>query len=72
MIPDPIPKFLTVREVAELLRLHVSSVRAAIERGEIPALRLGHKFRISSEALLKIGLPMNDGVQNGKTIAHHR
>jgi excisionase family DNA binding protein len=40
------PELLTVREAAE--RLHVSRATAyrLIERGELPALRVGHQLRI--------------------------
>jgi excisionase family DNA binding protein len=38
--------FLTVREVAEMLRVHPATVRAAIKRGDIPATRFGRKWLI--------------------------
>jgi excisionase family DNA binding protein len=34
---------LTVKETAARLGLHPMTVRRKIERGEIPAVRLGHK-----------------------------
>ena len=36
-------RLLTVKETAALLDLHPMTVRRKIERGEIPALRLGNK-----------------------------
>ena len=36
-------ELLTVKETASRLGLHVMTVRRKIERGEIPAVRLGHK-----------------------------
>jgi excisionase family DNA binding protein len=64
MMDETLP-FLNVREAAELLRMHVQSVRAAIGRGEIPAIRIGRQYRLSREALLRLGLsPTNGGRKN--------
>ena len=39
--------FLTPREFGERAGLHVSTVRAMVHRGDIPAIRLGaHRMRI--------------------------
>ncbi len=38
--------FLTVAEVAALLRLNQQTVRNWIDRGELPALRVGRRVRI--------------------------
>ena len=40
----PKPRVLTVEEAGRLLRLGRSSVYRAIERGEIPALRIGRRL----------------------------
>lgn len=42
---------LTVREVAELLRLTPSSTYLAISHGQIPAVRFGRQLRIPRAAL---------------------
>ncbi len=47
------PAFLTVEELARLLRCNVKTAYGAIERGEIPGvLRLGRMIRIRRAALL--------------------
>ena len=45
--------FLTPQQVAEGLDVPVSAVMAAIETGQLPALRLGSHVRISRQALQK-------------------
>ena len=42
---------LTVSEVAEVCRLSTRTVRRWIERGELPAHRLGRQVRISEKDL---------------------
>jgi excisionase family DNA binding protein len=39
-------EFLTVAEVAELLKLNQQTVRNWIDRGELPAVRVGTRVRI--------------------------
>jgi putative molybdopterin biosynthesis protein len=39
-------EFLTVAEVAGILRLNQQTVRNWIDRGELPALRVGRRVRI--------------------------
>jgi excisionase family DNA binding protein len=43
--------FAEVPEVAELLRNDVRTVRRAIERGEIPAIRTGQRWRVPTSWL---------------------
>jgi excisionase family DNA binding protein len=38
-----LPAYLTVGEVAELLRLNQQTVRNWIDRGELPAVRVGER-----------------------------
>lgn len=45
------PYFLTVGEVAKLLRLSTGAVRSLIGKKEIPAIRLGKQFRIPRYAI---------------------
>lgn len=40
------PEYLKVEEVAALLRVHVRTLRDWIQRGEIPAYRIGKEWRI--------------------------
>jgi excisionase family DNA binding protein len=41
----------TVREAAELLRMHPQSVYHAIARGEIPHVRVGRRLLVPARAL---------------------
>lgn len=47
------PKFFTIKEVADALQVHPSTVRRFIARGEISAYRVGRMVRIDSEELAK-------------------
>jgi excisionase family DNA binding protein len=42
-------EFLTVADVAELLRLNPQTVRNWIDQGSLPALRIGRRVRIRRE-----------------------
>ena len=44
-------EFLTVAEVAELLKINQQTVRNWIDRGELPAVRAGRRVRIRRSAL---------------------
>lgn len=48
------PTFLTVDEVAVLLRLTPKAVRHRIERGQIPVVRLGRSVRVRRDLLLSL------------------
>jgi excisionase family DNA binding protein len=43
---DPEDSFLTVAEVAEILKLNQQTVRNWIDQGSLPALRVGRRVRI--------------------------
>lgn len=43
--------YLTVREVAERLRLSKMTVYRLMESGEIPSLKVGRSFRIPAEGM---------------------
>jgi excisionase family DNA binding protein len=43
--------FLTVAEVALLLRLHPTTIYRWVKRGELPGFKVGDNWRISSKAL---------------------
>jgi excisionase family DNA binding protein len=51
VLPVPDSDFLTVAEFAKQVRVSEKTVRAAINRGEIPTLRLGARIRIPRSAL---------------------
>jgi excisionase family DNA binding protein len=44
--PEPEDSFLTVAEVAEMLKLNQQTVRNWIDQGSLPALRVGRRVRI--------------------------
>lgn len=48
-----LPEVLTVDEVAELLRVNRKTVYSAIQRGKLPARRLGTAIRISRDQVLR-------------------
>lgn len=55
---DPAESYLTVAEVAELLKLNQQTVRNWIDQGSLPALRVGRRVRIKRsdfESLLEEG-----------------
>jgi excisionase family DNA binding protein len=55
---DPEESYLTVAEVAELLKLNQQTVRNWIDQGSLPALRVGRRVRIKRsdfESLLAEG-----------------
>jgi excisionase family DNA binding protein len=43
---EPEEEFLTVAEVAEMLKLNQQTVRNWIDQGSLPALRVGRRVRI--------------------------
>jgi excisionase family DNA binding protein len=47
-------KFLTVQEVADLMRVSSMTVYRMVHSGEIPAIRFGRSFRIPQSAVVNI------------------
>ncbi|MHB1290156.1 helix-turn-helix domain-containing protein [Georgenia sp.] len=45
------PKFLTVAEVAELMRVSKMTVYRLVHAGEMPAVRMGRSFRVPQAAV---------------------
>ncbi|WP_340539712.1 helix-turn-helix domain-containing protein [Nocardioides sp. GXZ039] len=43
------PKFLTIAEVASLMRVSKMTVYRLVHGGELPAVRVGRSFRVSEE-----------------------
>lgn len=54
MSVDPDETFLTVAEVAELLKVNQQTVRNWIDHGRLPALRVGRRVRIRRSDLDRI------------------
>jgi len=51
---DPDESFLTVAEVAEMLKLNQQTVRNWIDQGSLPALRVGRRVRIMRSDLDRV------------------
>ncbi|WEO77698.1 helix-turn-helix domain-containing protein [Cryobacterium sp. SO2] len=47
------PRFLTVAEVALLMRVSRMTVYRLVHAGELPAVRFGRSFRVPEAAVLK-------------------
>ena len=45
------PRFLTVAEVAEMMRVSKMTVYRAVHSGELPAVRMGRSFRVPAQAV---------------------
>jgi len=46
------PEMMTVKETADFLRCSVRSIYDRLKRGNIPAIKDGHEWRISKTALI--------------------
>lgn len=46
-LPDP--KFLTIAEVASVMRVSKMTVYRLVHNGELPAVRVGRSFRVTEE-----------------------
>ena len=51
VVPRPSGPYLTVREVAECLRVSTATIYEAVRRGEIPHMRVSNAIRIPASAL---------------------
>ena len=47
-------RFLTVAEVAELMRVSVMTVYRMVQSGELPAVRFGRSYRIPEAAVIDL------------------
>lgn len=64
------PQFVTVAEVADLMRVSKMTVYRMIHAGELPAMRVGKSFRVPQSAvtaLIEAGLSDWDGEETGTT-----
>jgi excisionase family DNA binding protein len=59
-----IEEFLTVAEVAELLKLNQQTIRNWIDQGSLPALRVGRRVRIKRSDLERM---LEDGYTAGSS-----
>ncbi|MDO5496061.1 MAG: helix-turn-helix domain-containing protein [bacterium] len=54
-----VPRFLTVAEVADLMRVSKMTVYRMVHSGDLPAVRMGRSFRVPQKAveeLVALGL----------------
>ncbi len=54
METTPAPQFLTVTEVADVMRLSKMTVYRLIHSGELPAIRVGRSFRVPVPAVKQL------------------
>ena len=66
-IPRSEESFLTVAEVAELLKLNQQTVRNWIDQGTLPALKVGRRVRIKRSDLERM---LEEGYRDGGTPRH--
>ena len=60
-------EFLTVAEVAELLKLNQQTVRNWIDQGSLPALRVGRRVRIRRSDLNRLLEERYTGASSGSS-----
>ncbi|GAB6126882.1 helix-turn-helix domain-containing protein [Humidesulfovibrio idahonensis] len=46
-----LPKLLTIREVADILRIHARTAYRLVKDGNIAAIRVGTQWRVTEDAL---------------------
>jgi excisionase family DNA binding protein len=61
MEPQPSVKLLTIKEAAQLTRLHPNTIRNLIQRNELKADRIGRSIRINEQQLLNLLTPYQGG-----------
>ena len=59
--------FLTIKEVADLLRVDLSTAYRHVSNGQIPGLKVGHGWRVNEDDLEKY---MNTQGRYGREIPH--
>lgn len=50
----PAPRFMTVTEVADVMRVSKMTVYRLIHAGELPAIRVGKSFRVPQSAVSQL------------------
>ena len=54
METQPSPRFMTVSEVADVMRVSKMTVYRLIHAGELPAIRVGKSFRVPQGAVVHL------------------
>lgn len=62
-------RFLTVAEVAELMRVSKMTVYRLVHSGELPAVRFGRSFRVPESAVAEALGQSGTDEQSGKNTA---
>lgn len=50
---ENLPEILTIKELAEFLKISESTIRRAINNGELKSFKAGKKVRIEKEAVIE-------------------
>ena len=58
-------RFLTVAEVADLMRVSAMTVYRMVQAGEIPAVRFGRSYRIPEAAVVELIAPQQHRADAG-------
>jgi excisionase family DNA binding protein len=53
---EDFPEMMTIAEAGRFLRLHPQSIYRRIKSGTLPALRVGHSWRIPQSLLRELAL----------------
>ena len=61
----PIQNLLTVKETAEYLRIPIPTVYYLVQRGKIPAIQIGGRWRIKKSPLPRRSAPRQARPTNG-------
>lgn len=54
METQPSPRFMTVSEVADVMRVSKMTVYRLIHAGELPAIRVGKSFRVPQSGVAQL------------------
>jgi len=61
-------KYLTVEEIADMLRMHKSTIRNKIKKGKIKGCKIGKRWLVSEQDFIKYIDSMLRSVNNEKVI----
>lgn len=50
---DTVGSYMTLKEAAQILGVHVETMRRAVQQRKLSALRVGRGYKVSQEALSK-------------------
>jgi excisionase family DNA binding protein len=72
LVLKPMPQMMTIKELAEYLRLHVTTVRKYAAQCRIPGVRIGKIWRFDKNTIDEwIGWDQNkSGVREGEQVSN--